>query len=313
VAAGFGILVLYLLFLGSFSTGAQSSAAAAHGPQSNSGCPGAFTLHVDAEEVVLNCTVLDNKGELLNDLTKANFKVFEDEAPQAVISLQHQDTPVSIGLILDNSGSMSSKRAAVAAAALDLVKASNPKDETFVINFSDQAYLDQDFTSDLNQLQQGLSHLGRSGGTSLYDTVVTAADKVERSATRPRKVLIVITDGDDNSSKLTLEDAIHRVQDMQGPIIYSIGLLFGGGKSRYAKRDLQALSRETGGIAFFPASLKDIDPVAAEVARDIRNQYVLAYHSRQASAGGYHTVKVEAHAQGHPKLTVYTRSGYRSR
>jgi VWFA-related protein len=208
---------------------------------------------------------------------------------------------------------MSSKRAAVAAAALDLVKASNPKDETFVINFSDQAYLDQDFTSDLNQLQQGLSHLGQSGGTSLYDTVVTAADKVERSATRPRKVLIVITDGDDNSSKLTLEDAIHRVQDMQGPIIYSIGLLFGGSKSRYAKRDLQALSRETGGIAFFPASLKDIDPVAAEVARDIRNQYVLAYHSPQASAGGYHTVKVEAHAQGHPKLTVYTRSGYRSR
>jgi Mg-chelatase subunit ChlD len=215
VAAGFAILVLYLLSLGSFSTGAQSSAAAAHGQQSNSGSPGAFTLHVDAEEVVVNCTVLDNKGELLNDLTKANFKVFEDKVPRAVISLQHQDTPVSIGLILDNSGSMNSKRAAVAAAALDMVKASNPKDETFVINFSDQAYLDQDFTSDLNQLQQGLSHLGQSGGTSLYDTVVTAADKMERSATRPRKVLIVITDGDDNSSKLTLEDAIHRVQDMR--------------------------------------------------------------------------------------------------
>ena len=238
--------------------------------------------------------------------------MFEDKALQTIRSLQHQDTPVSIGLLVDNSGSMSSKRAAVASAALDLVKASNPHDETFVINFSDQAYLDQDFTSDLDRLRMGLSHLSVSGGTALYDTVVTAADKMERSATRPRKALIVITDGDDNASKLTLDNAIHRVQDIQGPIIYSIGLMFGAGGPRHAKHDLRELSSETGGIAFFPGSLKDIDSVAAEVARDIRNQYAIAYHSRQASAGGYHTVKVEAHAQGHGKLTVYTRSGYLS-
>jgi VWFA-related protein len=205
---------------------------------------------------------------------------------------------------------MSSKRAAVVSAALDLLKASNPQYETFVINFSDQAYLDQDFTSDPGQLQNGLSHLSLSGGTALYDTIVTAADKMERSATRPRKVLIIITDGDDNSSKLTLEDAAHRVQDMQGPIIYSIGLLFGGDKSRHARGDLQMLSNETGGIAFFPGSLKDIDSVAAEVARDIRNQYAIAYHSTRTSIEGYHTVKVEAHSQGHGKLAVYTRSGY---
>jgi Ca-activated chloride channel homolog len=291
---------------------AQSSVTAMQSQQPKPGSSSAYTLHVDAEEVVLNCTVLDNKGELVNDLTRSNFKVFEDKTLQTVISLQHQDTPVSIGLVVDNSGSMSSKRAAVSSATLDLVKASNPQDETFVINFSDQAYLDQDFTSDLDRLQNGLSHLSLSGGTALYDTVVTAADKMERSATRPRKVLIVITDGDDNSSKLTLDNAIHRVQDTQGPIIYSIGLMFGGGESRHAKRDLRELSSETGGIAFFPGSLKDIDSVAAEVARDIRNQYAIAYHSPQASVGGYHTVKVEAHSQGHGKLTVYTRSGYLS-
>ena len=201
-----------------------------------------------------------------NDLTKSNFKVFEDKTLQTVISLQYQDTPVSIGLLVDNSGSMSTKRAAVASAALDLMKASNPQDETFVINFSDQAYLDQDFTSDLDKLQNGLSHLSVSGGTALYDTVVTAADKMERSARRPRKVLIVITDGDDNSSKLSQDNAIHRVQDMQGPIIYSIGLMFGGSESRHAKRDLRVLLSETGGISFFPSSLKDIDSVAAEVS-----------------------------------------------
>jgi VWFA-related protein len=305
--------VFAILILGSLSSGAQSAVTAMQSQQPKLGSSGAYTLHVDAEEVVLNCTVLDSKGELVHDLTRSDFKVFEDKTLQTVISLQHQDTPVSIGLLVDDSGSMSSKRAAVASAALDLVKASNPQDETFVINFSDQAYLDQDFTSDLGKLQNGLSHLSLTGGTALYDTVVAAADKMERSATRPRKVLIVITDGDDNSSKLTLDHAIHRVQDMQGPIIYSIGLMFGGAESRHAKRDLRELSSETGGIAFFPGSLKDIDSVAAEVARDIRNQYAIAYHSPQASVGGYHAVKVDAHAQGHGKLTVYTRSGYLSR
>jgi Ca-activated chloride channel homolog len=303
-------VVFAILFSGAVFSGKQSAATGVQTQQPKPGLPGAYTLHLDAEEVILNCTVVDNKGELVNDLTRNNFKVFEDKTPQTVISLQHQDTPVSIGLVIDNSGSMSSKRAAVASAALDLVKASNPQDETFVINFSDQAYLDQDFTSDLDKLQNGLSHLSLSGSTAIYDTVVTAADKMERSAIRPRKVLIVITDGDDNSSKLTLDDAIHRVQDMQGPIIYSIGLLFGGGKSRHARRDLQTLSNETGGIALFPGSLRDIDSVAAEVARDIRNQYAIAYHSRRTSVEGYHVVKVEARSQGHNKLTVYTRLGY---
>jgi VWFA-related protein len=297
------------LVFGSLSAGVQTAPQSQQPKRSPSG---AYTLHVDAEEVVLNCTVLDNKGELVNDLTKRNFKIFEDKVLQTVVSLQHQDTPVSIGLLVDDSGSMGSKRDAVASAALDLVKASNPQDETFVVNFSDQAYLDVNFTSDLNELQRGLSHPTLSGATALYDTVVTAADKMERSATRPRKVLVVITDGDDNASKLTLNDAIHRVQNMQGPIIYSIGLLFGGDKSRHARRDLQALSSSTGGIAFFPGSLKDIDSVAAEVARDIRNQYAIAYHSAKASDGGYHAVKVEAQAPGHGKLTAYTRSGYLS-
>jgi Ca-activated chloride channel family protein len=292
-----------------------SATAAMQSQQPRASSSGAYTLEVNAEEVVLNCTVLDNKGQLVNDLNKNNFKVFEDKIPQTIVSLQHQDTPVSIGMLVDNSGSMRGKRAAVAAAALDLVKASNPQDETFVINFSDQAYLDQDFTSDLGKLQDGFAHLSLSGGgTALYDTVVTAADKMERSAKRPRKVLIVITDGDDNASSLTLDKAIHRVEGMQGPIIYSIGLLFGGdtsgGEVRHARHALQALSSETGGIAFFPGSLKDIDSIAAEVARDIRNQYAVAYHSAGSSANGYHTVKVEARASGHSKLSVYTRTGY---
>ena len=302
---------IFILFVfGAFSALAQS-----HPPKHKPSSP--YTFEVNAEEVVLNCTVLDSKGQLVNGLDKSNFTVAEDDIPQTIISIQHQDTPVSIGLLVDNSGSMRLKRAAVASAALDLVKASNPGDETFVINFSDQAYLDQDFTSDLGLLQTGLAHLSLSGGTALYDTIVTAADKMEQSAKRPRRVLIVITDGEDNASRLSLDEGIRRVQDMQGPIIYSIGLLFtgnsNGGDKRRARHALEALASQTGGIAFFPASLQDVDAVAAEVARDIRNQYILAYYSARASTAGYHAVKVQARASGRGKLTVHTRTGYYSK
>lgn len=149
-----------------------------------------LTIHIDADEVILNCTVLDEKGELVKDLKKDNFTVSENKSPQKVISFQQQDTPVSIGLLIDNSGSMRSKHASVAAAALDLIKASNPLDETFVINFSDQEYLDQEFTSDLDLLRAGLSRMNSSGGTSLYDTIIEASSRIEKSAHLPRRILI---------------------------------------------------------------------------------------------------------------------------
>jgi len=311
--------VLLVMLIGAFAANSQSSSSTPGGapqtPGSTRKSADPYTLRINAEEVILNCTVLDDKGELVNDLQKSEFKVSEDKVPQTIVSLQHQDLPVSIGLLIDNSGSMRAKRDAIVSAALDLVKASNPEDEMFVVNFSDQAYLNQDFTSDLDRLRGGLTQLSLSGGTAIYDTVSTSADKLEKTATRPRRALIVVTDGEDNASKLTLEDAIRRVQGMHGPVIYSIGLLFdgenGGRETRRARHALEMLARETGGIAFFPGSLKDVDAVAAEVARDIRNQYTIAYHSTHASnAGSFHSVKVEAHASGHAKLRVLTRSGY---
>jgi Ca-activated chloride channel family protein len=302
-----------LLLFATVSPGTSGAMQQSQGVQRNN--DGGYTLQTRAEEVVLNCTVVDDKGRLVNDLGKQDFKVFEDKARQTIVSLQHQDIPVSIGILVDNSGSMRDKRAAVNAAALDLIRASNPEDEAFVVNFSDQAFVDQDFTSDLGKLRGGLSHIGSSGGTALYDAIVASSDRMAKFAKRPKQVLIIVTDGEDNASTLSLEQAIHRVQDMRGPVVYSIGLLFGGsntfGESHRAKHALQTLSNETGGIAFFPSSLNDVDAVAAEVARDIRNQYTIAYHSKKAfSLGGYRTVKVEAHASSGGKLTVHTRPGY---
>ena len=150
-------------------------------------------------------------------------------------------------------------------------------------------------------MREGLAHIDSKGGTALYDAVVASADQLAKNAKRPKQALLIITDGEDNASTFNLEQTIRRVQDLQGPVVYSIGLLFGdegGRESRRAKRALKLLSDETGGIAFFPKSLADVDTIAAEVARDIRNQYTIGYHStKPPSQGGYRVLKVEAHGR----------------
>jgi len=210
---------------------------------------------------------------------------------------------------------MSRKRPAVNKSALDLIQASNPQDEAFVVNFSDEAFIDQEFTSDVNKLRDGLGHIESRGGTALYDAVVASADKLAEDAKRPKQVLILITDGEDNASTLNLEQTIRRVQALSGPVIYSIGLLFGDEMShsevRHARRALEMMSTETGGIAFFPKSIEQIDQIAAEVARDIRNQYTLGYRStKPTTEPGFRRVQVTADAKGTGKLTVRTRTGY---
>ncbi len=274
-----------------------------------------FLLQENVEEVSLNVTVIDGKGQIVQDLDRSNFRVLEDDKPQTLISFQHQDIPVSIGIVVDNSGSMYKKRPAVNKSALDLIEASNPKDEAFVVNFADEAYIDQDFTSKIDDLRQGLSHIEARGGTALYDAVVASADKLATDSKNPKQVIILITDGEDNASTLNLEQAIRRVQQLSGPVIYSIGLLFGDEMSRsevhHARRALQTLSDETGGIAYFPGTLEEVDQIAAEVARDIRSQYTLGYRSGTPSnIPGFRRINVSAQAKGHGKLYVRTRTGY---
>jgi Ca-activated chloride channel family protein len=277
---------------------------------------GGYTLTRDVDEVVLNATVIDDHGHLISGLPLDDFHAFEDGKPQAIRSVKEEDVPVSIGLLIDNSGSMRTKRQAVNEAALDMVRASNPEDETFVVNFADEAYIDQDFTSDLNRLRDGLSHIDSKGGTALYDAVIASADYMSKNAKKAKDVLLIITDGEDNASGTNLEETVRRVQDLQGPVVYSIGLLFddsggGGRESHRARRALQLLSDETGGLAFFPKNLGQVDEIAAEVARDIRNQYTISYHSsKPASLGGYRVVHVEAKAKGSGKISVRTKPGY---
>jgi Ca-activated chloride channel homolog len=276
---------------------------------------GRYTLQRNVDEVVLNATVLDDKQHMVTTLGKDDFKVAEDGVPQTITSFQHQDIPISLGILVDNSGSMRTKRQAVNNAALDLVHYSNPDDESFVVNFSDEAYIDQDFTANVNKLRDGLAHIDSKGGTALYDAIMASADYLSKNAKRSKQVLLVVTDGEDNASSTTLEETVRRIQDLQGPVIYSIGLLFddngGGREGRRAKRALEMLSNETGGIAFFPKNLGQVDEIAGEVAKDIREQYTIGYHStKPISQGGFRAVHVEAHAKGYGKLVVRTKTGY---
>jgi Ca-activated chloride channel homolog len=276
---------------------------------------GKYTLRQDAYEVRLNATVLDPSERSVLDLTKDAFKVYEDGVPQTIASFRHEDLPVSLGILIDSSGSMYDKRAAVEQSSLDLVKLSNPKDEAFVVDFSWEAFIDQDFTSDISKLKEGLGYIKSSGGTAMYDALVAAADYLSKNAKQPKQVLLVITDGEDNASTATLEQAIRRIQDLDGPTIYCVGLLFGEDtnktESRHAKRVLEALSEQTGGVAYFPRNLKEVGPIAAEVAQDIRTQYTITYRStKPPSLGGYREIHVEAKAKGYPKMQVRTRTGY---
>lgn len=272
---------------------------------------GVYVFTKRVEEVVLHATVIDDRQRMVTDLDKTAFTVYEDGQPQTITSFQHEDIPVALGVIIDNSGSMRDKRPAVNAAAINLVKASNPHDEVFVVNFNDEYYLDQDFTGSIPKLQDALEHIESRGGTALYDALVASADHLKKNARLDKKVLLVVTDGEDNASRESLEQAVRRLQAENGPTVYTVGILGSEGHVKRAKRALQEMAEDTGGVAFFPKDVSEVDSITRQVAHDIRNQYTIGYKpTKPQSAGGYRAVKVEARAKGYGKLQVRTRSGY---
>ena len=199
--------------------------------------------------------------------TRMTSRFLRTAKPQTITSFQHQDIPISIGILVDNSGSMRTKRQAVNQAALDLVRASNPDDETFVVNFSDEAYIDQDFTGNINKLRDGfrtsIPRAARRFTTPSWRRRITSP----RTPNGPKQVLLVITDGEDNASSTTLEETVRRIQDLQGPVVYSIGLLYddmgGGGRETHRAGARWSCSpNETGGLAFFPKNLEQVDEIA---------------------------------------------------
>lgn len=264
----------------------------------------------DVRLVVLHASVADKKGKLITDLPKNAFKVYENGQLQDVKQFRREDVPISFGILIDDSGSMRDKRARVEAAALALIKASNPQDEVFIVNYNDEAFLDVPFTNDMSKLQQGLTRIDSRGGTAMRDAINMSIDYVKSDAKKDKKVLLAITDGNDNASTSSLERLVQRARN-SGTLVYAIGLLSEEEKreAKKAKRALKEITEATGGLVYYPKEVGDVQQMALQIAQEIRNQYLIAYSPAiQNLDGSYRQIKVTVDAPGKP--VVRTRTGY---
>jgi len=251
-------------------------------------------IRSDTRLVVLHTTVQDRQNRPIADLTESAFAVFEDGVKQELKLFRREDVPVSLGILVDNSGSMRDKRLKVNAAALDFVKASNPLDEVFIVNFNDEAFRDSEFTSNLERLQDALQRIDARGGTALYDAVSASLDYLSEQAKWDKKVLLVISDGEDNASITTLERLVRRLQETD-TVVFAVGLLSEEDRrsARRAQRAIRHIVEATGGAAYFPEGVDDVHAITQQVAHDIRNQYILGYTPTEGKPAGYRQVRVE--------------------
>jgi Ca-activated chloride channel homolog len=272
------------------------------------------TMRVDVDLVVLHATVQNRKRILVSGLGKENFQVYEDGVLQQIESFSHEDIPVTVGLVIDNSGTMRPKRAEVIAAALAFARSSNPEDQIFVTNFNENVSFalpgDTPFTNKIPQLEVALSKIATTGMTALYDAVAAALEHLKKG-NKDKRVLIVISDGDDNASKRNLAQIMAMARQSDA-IIYTIGIFDEGNPDRNPDA-LEKLAKVTGGVAFFPGLVKDIVPICKGIAHDFRNQYTITYTPRNIKQDGtYRVIQVKAEASGHERLAVRTRAGYYS-
>jgi len=267
-------------------------------------------FRADTRLVLLHASVIDRNGRLVTNLERRAFKVFENGVPQELRVFRREDIPVSMALVVDNSGSMRDKRQKVEAASVALVKASNRNDEIMVVNFNDEAFEDVPFTNDLKKLEEGLTRIDSRGGTAMRDAISLTIDRVKERAKRDKKVLLIVTDGNDNTSAITLEKLIAKAHNSE-VLIYSIGLLSEEERreAKRARRALDTLAEASGGLAYYPKEAQEVGKLALEVAHEIRNQYVLAYTpTNLVLDGAFRQIKVTVDGPNRP--TVRTRSGY---
>jgi Ca-activated chloride channel homolog len=274
---------------------------------------GQFVFRKQVEEVVLHATVVDPQNNLVPNLGQNGFQVYEDGKLQQITSFHQEHVPVALGILIDNSGSMLPKRAAVNQAAINLIRSTDPHDEIFVVNFGEAYYLDQDFTNDESKLKAALERIETRGSTALYDAVVASAAHMKQETTLPKRVLLVVTDGGDNASQETLEEALQDLQQKDSPVVYVIALTNPAKRENSTIRALETLSQKTGGTAYFPADVQEVDSITRTIASAIRSQYVIGYKSSSTATGhAFHGIEVQAYDPGRRKLRVQTRTGYYS-
>jgi len=271
-----------------------------------------YTIKVNVNMVVLGATAQDRKNIPVSGLNKDNFQVYEDGVLQPIKYFSHEDIPVTVGLVIDNSGSMKPKRQDVIAAALAFARSSNPQDQMFVVNFNEKVSFGLPdniaFTDQVARLQVALSRVAADGETALYDAVAVALEHLKKGD-REKKVLIVVSDGGDNASGRKLTE-IMALAGQPNAIIYTIGIFDDLDPDRNPGV-LKRLAKDTGGESFLPQSQAEVTPICERIARDIRNQYTIAYVPTNRKRDGTHRIiQVKASAPAYGRLSVRTRTGY---
>jgi len=267
------------------------------------------TIRTDVNLVQLQVTVTDSQGRSVSGLRKEAFQLFVDNTPQPITVFQGEDAPVTAGIVIDNSSSMASKVKEVVAAGLAFARASNPKDQMFVVHFTDRPRLGlpegRRFTGNVAELEKAVEAFHLGGTTAFYDALMMAESQLQW-AVYPRKVLLTITDGGDNSSHTSLKDALSAAVK-SGIVVYTIGLFDENDRDRNPEV-LSKIAEETGGHAFFPTQVSDVTNVCVTIAREIRSQYTLGFPG--AKDGQYHRIRVTATDSQSGPLEVHTRGGY---
>jgi VWFA-related protein len=266
------------------------------------------TFRTESNLVSLNVSVFDKEGHIVKGLPQSAFTVYEEGRKQDIKIFRQEDVPISLGLVVDNSASMYNKRDRVNSAAVAMVKASNPDDEVFVITFNEVAVLTQDFTSNIKQLESSLQRAEPKGETAMRDALALGLDHLRSHLKKDKKVLLVVTDGEDNSS-IEKQDHLTRSAQLTNAIIYGIGILGSEepASAARAKASLDALTLATGGRSWFPADAAETEKITPEIAHEIRNQYIIGYTPEDTAAAGFRNIRVEVNLPG---VTVRTRSGY---
>ncbi len=273
-----------------------------------------FTLSVDVNLVLLHVSVFDDKDKLITDLKKEDFSVFEDKVQQDVSLFRQEDVPVSLGLVIDNSGSMRTKRERVNKAALTFVKTCNLEDEIFLINFNDQVYIDQEFTKNRDDLTEALDTIDTRGGTALHDAIYLSLEHI-REGKEDKKALLLISDGEDRDSRYKFESVLEFARESHASI-YVIGLFDKEGErsraQKKAAKSLQELAEDTGGKYFFPESVDEVEALCVQIAHEIRNQYTLGYKPANARRDGtWRAVNVKLNTNKNAKkLVARAKRGY---
>jgi Ca-activated chloride channel family protein len=273
---------------------------------------GSFRISVDVDMVLLPVTVRDRQGRFVSDLREQDFEVYEDGVRQRIRLFRHEDVPVTVGLVIDHSGSMQPKLAEVTAAARSFAQSSNPQDQMFVVNFNEKATLGLPaairFTDSPGELERAILNAPAAGRTALYDALGAAFERL-REGSRDKKVLIVVSDGGDNASARSLAHVL-QMAEQASAIIYTIGV-FEEDDPDANPKVLSRLAQATGGEAFFPRRLGEVVAICERIAREIRNQYTIGYVSTNAARdGSYRGIRVAARAAGHSRLSARTRAWY---